>query len=77
MTDIQCKCPHCHAEVEVNEDLESDMDHSHSIECEECGETYYLWGNQLVTGDDLHEYRCDSLASADYEERAYGRSDDY
>lgn len=76
MTNIQCKCPHCQVEVEVNKDNESDLDDSFPMACEECGETYYLWGNQLVTRDDLHEYRCDSLASADYEERAYGSRDD-
>lgn len=66
---MECKCPHCNETIEIDDDLENED----NWVCQECGQVSYYWVSRLVNQDDLFEYRCDSLASADYEDRAYGR----
>lgn len=70
---IDVKCPHCGDEIELDED---EVEQEDVIVCDACGEQSVFWNVALVTVDDAHEYRCDSLASRDYEARAYGRRDE-
>lgn len=74
MSIITVTCPHCKDETDVDED---EVEQDDVIVCDACGEESVFWNNALVTVDDAHEYRCDSLASRDYEARAYGRADDW
>jgi predicted RNA-binding Zn-ribbon protein involved in translation (DUF1610 family) len=69
MQSVTVTCPHCGEEVEIDEDV---VEQDDVIVCDGCGEQSVYWNGALVTADDAHEYRCDSLASRDYEERAYG-----
>lgn len=76
---IQCTCAHCKQPVEVDWDTcdalnpgEDPVD-GDCVECPHCQKENYFWNNQLVTVDDYHEFRCDSIAAARFEDRAYGR----
>lgn len=69
---MECKCPFCKEVIEVSKNLENED----RVECEACGEESYLWVGRLVDQDDLHEYRSDSIAAGQFEERAYGRRDE-
>lgn len=73
MATVNLICPHCGNESDENE---SDVEQDDTIACDACGELSVFWNDGLVTVDDAHEYRCDSLASRDYEDRAYGRPDE-
>ncbi len=73
MTTLVLTCAHCGNAIEV-EDGEVEQDDI--VVCGVCAKECVFWNGAFVTVDESHEYQCDSLASRDYEARAYGRRDD-
>ncbi len=66
-------CAYCDNAIELD-DLEVEQDDI--VVCDVCSKENVLWNGRLVTVDEAHEARCDSLASRAYEVAAYGRRDD-
>lgn len=73
------KCAHCGESDDLDfEGIDpADMEDGMRIECLACGETSVVWLGELVTQDDYHEYRCDSIAAGRFEEYAHGDDREY